>query len=406
MMAVLRTFLMLWLPGLVVLLGGLPAILRTGQVDPVNWVWLAFLLAGGGWFVARRGWTWAVWMSASAAVSVLSLAWMAAERPPSLVACGWFVLVILLATTGGIILVRRWSGLVLLGAAAVGCWFAVKDVTVGPAATRPVLHVITGLPLFWEEAGGGPASRVDAPVITVLRQYFEVRPVDSLLRAGQGQEALLVAQPRAMSSQEMVALDSYVRRGGKVVILADPMLRWPSSLPLGDRRRAPSVSLLHPLFDHWGVRLLPPGGGEPERRHFLSDGRVLTVYEASGFASTGAACRIEEAGLIARCQVGKGKAVLIADADLIDDRLWLADPTKPTRERQWTADTPQYLVEALGGELRSDRRWVRSGYTLVSAVRWSLLIGFFWAALGMAVLCGWRGRQRRTKGSGKSINAI
>lgn len=384
MIAALRIFLLLWLPGLIVLLGGLPALLRTGQVDPMHWAWPALILGISGWLAARQGAARAVWSGVGAAMAVLLLIGVAAGRPPAPTAFGWFALVIVLATGGGIVLARHWMGLVFWGAAAATCWLAGGGFPIRPSASRPVLHVVTGLPLFWQEGATGLASRADAPIVTILRHYFEVRPIDSLPPTGSAVRLrLLLAQPRAMSPQDMAALDRGIREGGRAVILADPMLRWPSALPLGDRRRAPSVSLLDPLFDHWGVQLLPPAGGE--RRHFLNDGRVLTVYEASGFVSKGLACRIEEEGLIARCRIGKGSATLIADADLIDDRLWLADPQSPVEERRWTADTPQLLVQALGGDLDSDRRWVRSGPILVNAVRWSVILGFFWAALGVVV---------------------
>ena len=63
---------------------------------------------------------------------------------------------------------------------------------------------------------------------------------------------LLLAQPRALAPAEMVKLDSWVRDGGKLLILADPALQWGSLYPLGDKRRPLFTSLLSPLFSHWG----------------------------------------------------------------------------------------------------------------------------------------------------------
>src|SRR3546814_17641063 len=89
--------------------------------------------------------------------------------------------------------------------------------------------------------------------------------------------------------------------------------------PLGDRRRPPAVTLLAAMIEYWGVRMTPPSSGE--QRHFLGDGRVLTIYSAVVFENAGPDCRIVGRGLAARCMVGKGSVTIVADADLIDDRL-------------------------------------------------------------------------------------
>src|SRR3546814_16682605 len=71
---------------------------------------------------------------------------------------------------------------------------------------RAELEVISGLPLFWRENG----VKADAPIITVLRQRFDVRPVDSPLALEKGGAGmLLLAQPRAFSLDAQVALDAW-----------------------------------------------------------------------------------------------------------------------------------------------------------------------------------------------------
>ncbi|HWV13689.1 MAG TPA: DUF4350 domain-containing protein, partial [Sphingobium sp.] len=218
--------------------------------------------------------------------------------------------------------------------------------------------------------------RSDAPIVTLLRQRFDVHPADSPLdTAIPSADSLLLAQPRAFSPLELVAIDDWVRKGGRLVLLADPLLRWPSSLPLGDRRRPPSISMVAPLLDHWGVGLLPPAALGEERR-FLEDSRLLTTMGSSRFTQRPASsCRLEESGLIARCQVGNGRAVLVADADLIDDRLWLADASQPLDARQWSADSAGFVIEALDGGTVSGRNWLRSTANLVLAVRWAIFAG-------------------------------
>ncbi len=404
---------MLGLPGVAVLLGGLPALLRTGQVDPRGWMVPALLLVPAAALLkARRGEGAAWWVGLGTVGTVLSCAFLAAWRVPGLVPTLWFLAAVLAATVAGLMFrvpakagtqFRRlnWAltshasrssafagtrhsvglGLALLTLAV--CWFANEPRIERLPGKQPELAVISGLPLFWRENG----VKADAPIITVLRQRFDVQPVDSPLALKKGSaKILLLAQPRAFSMDELVALDAWISKGGKALILADPQLRWPMDLPLGDRRRPPAVTLLAAMIEYWGVKLLPPAAGE--KRHFLGDGRVLTAYAASRFADAGSNCRIVGRDLVARCAMGRGVATIVADADLLDDRLWLADPAAPLEPDQWTADTPQFIAGLLGGALPDGRRWVRSGDALVNAVRWAMLAGIFWAGLGTALF--WR----------------
>lgn len=372
---------MLGLPGVAVLLGGLPALLRTGQVDPRGWMVPALLLVPAAALLkARRGEGAAWWVGLGTVGTVLSCAFLAAWRVPGLVPVAWFLALVALATVAG---TRHSVGLGLALLTLAVCWLAGEPRIERLPGKQPELAVISGLPLFWRENG----VKADAPIITVLRQRFDVQPVDSPLALKKGSaKILLLAQPRAFSMDELVALDAWISKGGKALILADPQLRWPMDLPLGDRRRPPAVTLLAAMIEYWGVKLLPPAAGE--KRHFLGDGRVLTVYAASGFADAGPNCRIVGRGLIARCAMGRGVATIVADADLLDDRLWLADPAAPLEPDQWTADTPQFIAGLLGGALPDGRRWVRSGDALVTAVRWAILAGIFWAGLGTALF--WR----------------
>ena len=389
MKAALRTIAMLSLAPVLVLLGGLPPLLQTGQIDLRSWTWPALILVPIALMLGlRRGWPHAVWAGIGSFGSILIFIALAGASLPEMKDVGWLGLVILLAVTAGICLSRQlWAGLLFCAAALLSCWLA-GDPPVAPSPEpRPTLAVISALPLFWREGEAELNARADAPIVTTLRERFDLRPVDSPLSpAVRKASALLLAQPRAFAPAEVVALDGWVRDGGHLLLLADPLLRWPSSLPLGDRRRPPIVSMAGALLDHWGVELLPPDI-VGEQRHMLGDGRLITTLGSSRFARRpNAPCRVEQHGLVARCQLGKGDAVLVADADLIDDRLWLADAARPLDAGQWTADTPGFVIEALGGGTVAARNWLRSMDALVLALRWALIGGIFWAMLGWASL--------------------
>ena len=137
----------------------------------------------------------------------------------------------------------------------------------------------------------------------------------------------MLAQPRALSPHELAAIDTWVRGGGRVLILADPSLHWPSVYPLGDPRAPLPVTLLDPLLDHWGVRVDLTAIGRhvaPVKMNLREGARDwrLVVAAPGALVATGKDCHVESQGLIARCALGKGRAVLIADADLLSDPLW------------------------------------------------------------------------------------
>ena len=86
--------------------------------------------------------------------------------------------------------------------------------------------------------------------------------------------------------------------------------------------------------------------------------------------------------LMVERRVGRGTVRLVGDADLLDDRLWLAEPARPLDPRLWSADTPAQLVRWLGGDMPSERRWMHTPADVVAALRWVVGVGIFWAMLG------------------------
>ncbi len=181
---------------------------------------------------------------------------------------------------------------------------------------------MSALPLFWGDGDADPKAVLSnpdhrAPVILALLEAYRVRPVDVIDAAAfAGTDLLIVAQPRILQAQELVDLDGWVRRGGRVLIFADPDLVWPGTLAPGDPRRAPPVTLLDPLFTHWGMALSadgPPGD-------VAVNGAPLVPLRGGRWASTDPRCSAQADALVLTCGIGKGQAVLVADADLLDMR--------------------------------------------------------------------------------------
>ena len=181
-----------------------------------------------------------------------------------------------------------------------------------PPAERPVLLLLTSLPLmfgehFSLEAGGSPA-------LTALETRYRVVPISvtneyELKRS----RFLLLAHPPAQAPEDLAALDSWVRGGGRVLLLADPLLEWPSERPPGDPLRPSPMFTDTGLLAHWGLRLDAPEQRGPERRK-------LGGYDVSA-VSPGALhgrCAISGDRLVAHCRIGKGRATIVADADLVN----------------------------------------------------------------------------------------
>ncbi|MEQ1548989.1 MAG: Gldg family protein [Chakrabartia sp.] len=194
-----------------------------------------------------------------------------------------------------------------------------------PASVKPQVHVLTALPLFWGEGGiEGALSQttVRSPFLVALDADYVVQPIDALDSGQLRQVKMLIAiQPGAMPPEDWVSLDSWVRGGGKALIFADPDLIWPTDLPLGDKRRAPQSTLLDPVFAHWGVRL-EGVRGSPVIRSVTMAGHDIALLNAGKWVLLGKDCVLSDAGLVADCAIGNGRAILVADADMIDPRLW------------------------------------------------------------------------------------
>ena len=181
-----------------------------------------------------------------------------------------------------------------------------------PPAARHTLLLLTSLPLVFGE--GFDLSSAGSPALKALQTRYRVAPI-SVSSPGELAHGrlLLMAHPRAQPAEDLVALDAWVRAGGRVLLLADPMLEWPSQRPLGDPTALPPMFMDTGLLGHWGLRLDAPDRRGPVLRS-LAGYRILTP--SPGRLS--GKCSISADALVADCQVGRGRAVVVADADFLD----------------------------------------------------------------------------------------
>jgi hypothetical protein len=309
---------------------------------------------------------------------------------------------------------RRWRGKAGIAGAAVaaallllvpGVRIPYDSIAIGPGdreppARRPRLLLMTSLPIVWGEYG--PFDRRSRPSLAyrVLQEEFDVRPIDMLddpsLAAGR---LLLLAQPRWLSPAELTALDAWVRRGGRAVILADPALVWPSELPLGDIRRPLPASLLRPLLTHWQLELLPPHRAGAMQLLVGEAGRLIVLDAPGRFTGKGGACRPSLQSIYARCALGTGRAILLADADLLRDDLWAAPGEDGGARHRRLADNPLHLADLLEEaagvpreRMRAPVAWATPHASAGPAIALALLPPIL--LLGLAILLAWLRRFR------------
>ena len=199
----------------------------------------------------------------------------------------------------------------------------------GTAQAGPI-GLFTTLPILWQEADdirgllhGGAQVHWAMPA---LRNQGEVRALNTLSADPPplaGLALLVMAQPRALSPSENVALDDWVRRGGRVLLFADPMLTSDSRFSLGDKRRPQDVVLLSPILARWGLRLEFDDAQPAGQRDIAVAGGNLPVNLPGALALAGAPgkCRILAGGIAAQCRIGRGGALIIADAALFEPAL-------------------------------------------------------------------------------------
>ena len=187
-----------------------------------------------------------------------------------------------------------------------------SDVAPRPEGSRPALMLVTSLPLLFSE--DFTLDAVGTKALSALESRYRLVPIGTTDARSLRQAALLLmAHPLAQPAEDLVSLDRWVRGGGRVLILADPMLEWPSRRPLGDKLRPPPAFADTGLLAHWGLRLEAPRKGGPRQLELA--GRSVRTSSPGSLAG---GCHIAGQGLVAHCRVGKGEATIIADADFLN----------------------------------------------------------------------------------------
>ncbi|ARS27461.1 hypothetical protein [Sphingomonas sp. KC8] len=326
------------------------------------WLLLLLMMVLAGWRArARLGAT----LLGLATATLGATAWLASHGDAGLVdaARAGAAGVALVGLCEILIRLARWAGGGRWLAGALGAGLLLPGALAGyeraaldlagppPRAIRPEVMVLSGLPLLWSEGGvtatlaGGasPASVAELGRAYSLRPLATVQP-DMLARG----RLLLIAQPR-IDAAGLVAIDAWVRSGGRALILSDPDPRWPSRLAPDDPARPPGSAPLAPLLAHWGLTLAPDRAmplGMRTIRWAEQDFRIRPGAPGR-LTAQDRACRVSGGGLIADCAIGAGRAVVLADSDWLIDDLWVGVGSHGTSRYRRTADNGPALIAVL-----------------------------------------------------------
>ena len=156
---------------------------------------------------------------------------------------------------------------------------------------REPLGLMGTIPIYWGESDG-PGDILGGKgeahwARTELEKDWDLRPVSYLsAEALAPLESLLLAQPRALSGEENVALDAWVRAGGHLLLFVDPLMTGHSRFAIGDRRRPQDVAILSPILGHWGLRLELDEGVE-SGRSMTESSEALQALVSRAFGESG-----------------------------------------------------------------------------------------------------------------------
>lgn len=220
----------------------------------------------------------------------------------------------------------RYLGTVLAALLLAGCSDSSIEAPVD-SGPKPNLGLMSSLPILWSgnDAFAALSGAADAKThwaVAALEQDYSIDPLDTLSSESLALvDVLLLAQPRVLTPTENVALDDWVRAGGKALVLADPRLVGEYDFPLGDPRRPMDTAMLSPILARWGLELLHDPAVARLRTVPLGEAEMAVADGGSfrALASGGPSCTLVLDSLIARCRVGQGQVVLLADATLLED---------------------------------------------------------------------------------------
>lgn len=237
------------------------------------------------------------------------------------------------------------TGMSLLALGSLAVWILSgadtrRDQSVATSSAGHEKHelgLLTSLPLYWP-VGADFASLIDgAAGVPWPREFLELRhelrlldtlspitglspeepPMDPLSGLGR----LAIIQPRGLSPADNVALDDWVRGGGRLLYVLDPALTGHYDVALGDPDRPVASAVVPPVIARWGLAVSFDESQEASVRTVSFGEGILPLALAGSIERIGEAgkrCELVAERVIARCPIGDGRVTVVADAGIFE----------------------------------------------------------------------------------------
>ncbi len=206
---------------------------------------------------------------------------------------------------------------------------------------KPELGLMTSLPLYWpigvsvDQVASGDFEEPWAR--ERIEGRFLIRPLDTLspmpglvendpeIDPLEGLSHLAVIQPRGLSPADNVALDQWVRSGGKVLIALDPALTGHYPISFADPRHPALSVAIPPVIDRWGLAIAyeDHAGHDHALEHSpsavdLGEGKLPVQMAGTVAISEDSDCVIAADQIVVKCTIGEGVVAIVADAAVFE----------------------------------------------------------------------------------------
>ena len=190
------------------------------------------------------------------------------------------------------------------------------------------------IPLYWgEEAAFGDALSGNAAphwARAQLEAGYTLAPARHARATDEPRRARLPAAraaARAERGRRTSRSTPGCARGGRLLLFADPLLTGESRFAIGDRRRPQDVILLSPILGALGPAARVRRRAAPRASRSSAATARIPVNLPGSFVSDGRLRGRARTALLARCAIGEGRVLAVADAALLD--LYEPHPAAP-----------------------------------------------------------------------------
>lgn len=123
---------------------------------------------------------------------------------------------------------------------------------------KPAVGLLSTLPMQGDFRGMGQRPSQPWAVYTQMAQFFDLRMIDKDVAAIPDDIGVLVlVHPKDLSDKTLYAIDQFVLRGGRALVFVDPHAEGEMTRPGMAAQTGLTASGLKPLFDQWGIELVP-----------------------------------------------------------------------------------------------------------------------------------------------------